>query len=72
MFGDRFLSVPFERFCTDPKGVVERVYAVAGCPAPEFDLSRVRPAKPAFRADDARWRRLFEQVGIAASPAIGP
>ena len=65
LFGARFVSVPFERFCRNPRAVAEEVYAAAGSQAPELDLSRVEPAKRAHRAADARWRRLFEQVGLA-------
>jgi hypothetical protein len=65
LFGARFVSVAFEAFCRDPRGVVERVYAAAGSKPPELDLRRIQPAKPAHRADDPRWRRLFAQVGLA-------
>jgi hypothetical protein len=66
-FGARFVRVSFERFCRSPREVVEEVYAAAGARAPELDLTRVRPASRAHRADDARWRRLFERVGLAES-----
>lgn len=65
-FGERFVSVAFEDFCREPRAIVERVYAAAGgSPPDDLDLSRVQPAKPAFRAGDSRWQRLFEQVGLS-------
>lgn len=67
LFGSRFVSVSFERFCREPREVVQQVYAAAGSQPPELDLTRVKPAKRAHRPDDARWRRLFEQVGLADS-----
>lgn len=69
LFGDRFLSVSFERFCRDPRGEVGRVYAAAGFEAPEIDTSRVKPAKAPYRAGDPRWQRLLAQVGIPGSLA---
>lgn len=73
LFGDRFVSVPFEAFCREPRGIVEGVYAAAGASPPDaLDLSRVRPAKPAHRADDPRWRRLLEQVGLPVSGMPSP
>ena len=67
LFGSRFVSVAFERFCREPREVVEEVYAAASLHPPELDLSRVKPAKRAHRADDSRWRRLFGQVGLPES-----
>jgi hypothetical protein len=76
LFGERFVSVSLEGFCRDPRGVVAKVYAAAGASPPALELSRIQPAKGAYRADDARWRRLFEQVGLAATwlpaAAAGP
>jgi hypothetical protein len=67
LFGPRFVSVPFERFCRKPRAVVEQVYAAAGLEPPELDVSRVQPAKRAYRKHDPRWRRLFAQVGLPES-----
>jgi hypothetical protein len=67
LFGPRFVSVAFEHFCRNPREVAEQVYAAAGLQAPELELGRVQPAKRPHRADDARWRVLFEQVGLSES-----
>ena len=67
LFGARFVSVSFERFCRDPDGVAKEVYAAAGLDPPRLDLRRVQPAKRAYRADDRRWQRLLEQVGLSQS-----
>jgi hypothetical protein len=67
LFGARFVSVALERFCREPREVAEEVYAAAGVRAPELDLTRVKSAKRAYRVDDSRWRRLFEQVGLPES-----
>jgi hypothetical protein len=64
LFGPRFLSVPFERFCQSPKAVVEQVYAAAGLEPPALDLSRVKPAATAYRPSDRRWQELFARVGL--------
>ena len=64
-FGERFVSLPFERFCREPLQAVEQVYAAAGeSPPPGLDVSRVNDAKGRHRAADPRWRTLFEKVGI--------
>src|SRR5512145_732297 len=55
LFGSRFVSVSFERFCRNPGKVAETFYAAAGLRPPELDLTRVKPAKQAYRADDSRW-----------------
>jgi hypothetical protein len=65
LFGDRFVSVAFEEFCREPQRTVGRIYAAAGSQAPALELSRIRPAKGAYRPRDPRWRPLFERIGLA-------
>jgi hypothetical protein len=64
VFGARFVSVAFEGFCRDPRAAVERVYTAAGSRPPDLDFTRIKPAKEAFRPDDARWIELFHRVGL--------
>jgi hypothetical protein len=68
IFGNRFVSLPFEDFCERPLETVKSIYAAGGMQAPQLDLSRVHPPSPAHRARDPRWKGLLEGAGL---PTVG-
>ncbi|MGH9163194.1 MAG: hypothetical protein ACRD2X_24800, partial [Vicinamibacteraceae bacterium] len=67
-FGERFVSISFERFSRSPREELQRVYQAAMLPAPAaLDVSRIRPAKPGYRAADPQWRVLAGRSGITTT-----
>ncbi len=65
-FGDRFLSVSFERFSRRPKKVLAEIQADTGLSMDISCLPNVRPASPVFREGHARWFEAAERVGLPA------
>jgi hypothetical protein len=65
-FGERFVSMSFERFSRSPCQELHRVYQAATLPPPAtLDISRIKPAKPGYRSSDPRWQILSSRIGIA-------
>jgi hypothetical protein len=67
-FGDRFLSVPFERFCLRSREVLEKVYAAGGLAMPELDFTGIHPPNRGYRPDDPRWNDYCVQLGLTDVP----
>ncbi len=63
-FGDRFLSVPFERFSRRPKEVLGEIQTATGVSLDMSSLPGVRPASSVFQQGDARWFDGAERVGL--------
>ena len=63
-FGDRFLTVPFERFCLRPREVLEEVYAAGGLTLPDLDLTGIHPPNRGHLPDDPRWNYYCEELGL--------
>jgi len=66
-FGERFVSISFERFSRSPREELERVYQAAMLPAPTLDISRIKAAKPAYRAGARQWQVLSSRIGISTT-----
>lgn len=63
-FGERFISLPFESFCSNPQSHLERIYTVAEVAPVSVDLSGIRPATLGYRVGDPTWRALAERAGF--------
>jgi hypothetical protein len=65
LFGERFTSVRYEDFATDPTATMVRLYDWIGLPLPE-DLSfpEVHAPKSPFRPEDPRWREAARTAGF--------
>ena len=63
-FGERFVSQSFERFCRDPREVLERIYAVMDLAPPSFDLSGLHAARGPFRPRDPAWAEYRRLLGL--------
>ncbi len=68
LFGDRYLMLRNEQLRSDPRGAIERVYALLGRPVPEqvaaWASGNVRPPQDVYAADDERWREAIERLGM--------
>jgi hypothetical protein len=64
LFGERFLSVPFERFCRRPAEVIEKVYAAGDLAMPDLDFTRIHPPNPGYLPDDPRWNDYCDELGL--------
>lgn len=65
-FGDRFLSVSFERFSRHPETVLGEIQDATGLSLDARRLPDVRPASPVFQQDDPRWLDAADRVGLPA------
>lgn len=64
LFGERFVSLPFEGLCSKPQSHLEDIYALADVDPAPLDLSGIRPATPGYRVGDPTWRALAERAGF--------
>ena len=63
-FGDRFLSQNFDDFTQDPAGAIGRIYDAMGMEMPQFDFSRVRPAKAPYEHDSPKWAEFAKALEL--------
>jgi hypothetical protein len=63
-FGDRFLSISFERFSRRPKKVLGEIQSATGLSLDMSCLPDVRPATSVFRQGHTRWFEAAERVGL--------
>jgi len=64
IFGEKFVSQSFDRFCREPEPALRRIYASLGLSLPELDLSRVHPPNGPYRPDSAEWSRHRRLLGL--------
>ena len=55
IWGDRFFSVPFERFCEEPSSVLSKIYDFAGLKNPSINYSFIRTANRGFKPECSNW-----------------
>lgn len=64
LYGDRFLSQSFEKFCRNPRAVVEQVYARLGLEPPDLDFGRVHPPHGPHQPGSPEWGRYRRLLGL--------
>ena len=68
LFGDRYAIVRLEDLRADPRGELERVYALTGRPLPdrvgEWAGANIRRGGEIHLRDDPRWARAARLIGI--------
>ena len=67
LFGDRFLSVSFERFCETPVNVFGQVYDKLPFEMSDMDFSVIHPARGAFDPGNRKWENLRKELGMVPS-----
>lgn len=66
LFGDRFLSLRYEDFANDPQRIMTDIYQWLGMVPPDgVTYPDVHAPKPAFRANDRRWREAATIAGFS-------
>ena len=63
-FGERFISLPFERFAEQPDAVLDLIYGIMQAPRPAVAMSDVKQASRGFTPGHSRWQALATEVGI--------
>lgn len=56
LWDDRFFSVPFESFCSNPQKIISTIYGAAGLNWRELDYSHVRSANQGYKPESSRWQ----------------
>ncbi|HYW76110.1 MAG TPA: sulfotransferase [Gammaproteobacteria bacterium] len=65
LFGERFVSLPYEAFATDASSTMQRLYEWIGmAPPPDTTYPDVHPPKPPYRPRDRRWREAARIAGF--------
>ncbi len=57
-FGDKYLSVSFEKFCRDPISTFRKLYRVLNSTMPKFDFSAIHEPNPPFQQFNPRWMKI--------------
>lgn len=57
-FGDRFLSINFNKFCRSPDVIIGRVYKRLGVETPSFGISSIHPPLA------PEWNKFFDELQI--------
>ncbi|MCP3978827.1 MAG: hypothetical protein GY716_05785 [bacterium] len=65
-FGENFISLKFDAFCSEPESALESIYAKLDMELPELKLDRIHPAKGPFDADSPNWARFAELLELPA------
>lgn len=66
VFGERFKTIWYEDFARDPANVMKDAYGWLGMDPPEgVRYDDVHPPKPAYRANDERWREAARIAGFS-------
>lgn len=65
LFGERFVSIPFERFCQEPENTLKGIYESAGLGEPPLSQASVHRAKRPYRPGDRRWHRIINELRSA-------
>ena len=63
-FGEKFVSLPFERFAEQPEAVLDLIYGILQAPRPVVDMSHVHRASRGFAPGDSRWQAMASAVGL--------
>lgn len=67
LFGDRYRTVRYETFATQPREVMEELYAWVGMRPPEnVNYRDVHVPRPPFGANDKRWREAARMAGFTS------
>jgi hypothetical protein len=64
VYGDRFVSIPFARFCEKPQAVVEEILSRADVPAGKICYAEVHAESPPYQPENDNWRNWRERLGI--------
>jgi hypothetical protein len=64
LFGERFVSQSFDRFCEDPRLAMERIYTLLGLSLPDLDYGMIHPPHGPHDPDSPQWREYIELLGI--------
>lgn len=65
LFGERFVSLPYETFANEASSTMQRLYHWIGlAPPSDATYSDVHPPKPPYRSHDRRWREAARIAGF--------
>ena len=66
LYGERYRSLRYEHFATQPAEMMAQLYNWIGLSPPkDLDYTEVHPPKPPFRAGDRRWREAASIAGFS-------
>ena len=60
LWGDKFISVSFEKFCTQPVPVMDKVYKTAGIEKSGIDYSHLKSANQGFIPYSVKWKNVLQ------------
>jgi len=69
-FGDRYMSVSYERFSREPETVLTEVQQRTGLSLDVERLPDVKPSKPVFQEGNSRWYEAAEKAGLEANRQV--
>ncbi len=63
-FGDRFLSLPFETFCSSPNSCMTKIYEKLGLNPAGVDYKYVNKSNSGFHPKNRRWKLMAKTVRL--------
>lgn len=67
LFGHRFVSISFEKFCQNPQQTIDRTYQLLALPKVPFNMSLIRPSRHPFYPDHPNWQRYYKLLRLPDS-----
>lgn len=64
LFGEKFISLNFNDFCSDPEKWMQHIYQVAAIESVSPDLSWVHKANRAYDHSNKQWSKYASKLGI--------
>lgn len=66
LYGERFLSLPFEDFCAAPQDALTAIQELAESEPTKFDTSYLRPASSGLDVENPAWPAMARDAGFDA------
>jgi len=64
LYKNRFISLPFEKFCENPGYCMKKIYKNIGLELPKTDYKNIKNPNMGYKPNHVNWMKMAEKIGL--------